>query len=259
MPFTPVHILAILPISAIKRLRLPFSALAIGSMIPDVPLFTHFGPSYQSTHSITGLVSACLPMGLAAVVIFRFVMFRPLMALMPQEPRHRIESQFENTATLTGSSLIMASIAIVAGAATHGFWDSFTHEDRWGTRLFPALNAIDLTIGDLRIRRYELLQYGCSALGLPLLAVIFYDRFRKLPQPVPMDRPEPFDGRTRVLIVAVFLLIAAAGGAYGWVRFDRPVSARLHDAVTKAGFASMAAMFAYCLAYRWKFRTIEIS
>ena len=39
MPFTPVHSLAVLPVAAARRLPLPFSALVIGSMIPDFPLF----------------------------------------------------------------------------------------------------------------------------------------------------------------------------------------------------------------------------
>ncbi|MBI1325125.1 DUF4184 family protein [bacterium] len=258
MPFTPTHVLAILPFATIKRLRLPFAALAIGSMIPDLPLFTRFGPSYQSTHSIPGLFTACLPLGLAAFFIFRSLMAIPLLALLPPVARQRMEPHFENPAPLTGDSLVLASIAIVVGSATHGFWDSFTHEDRWGTRHVASLNAIDLTVGGRHVKRYELLQYGCSALGLPLLAVIFYDRYRKLPEPVRENRPEPFEGRTRVLILAMFVLIAAACGGYGWVRFDRPVAARLHDAVTKAGFGLMAAILAYCLAYRWKFRKIEI-
>jgi len=39
MPFTPTHVAAIVPISWLTRNRLPFSALAIGSMIPDLQLF----------------------------------------------------------------------------------------------------------------------------------------------------------------------------------------------------------------------------
>lgn len=254
MPFTPVHILAILPIAAIKRLRLPFGALAIGSMIPDVPLFTHFGPSYQSTHSIPGLVTACLPMGLSALVIFRFVMVRPLLDLLPPVPRHRIESHFGEPVPIDRKSLALASIAIVAGSATHGFWDSFTHEDRWGTRHIPALNAIELTLGDFRIRRYELLQYGCSALGLPILAGISIDRFRRIPHAASPIRPAAIDDRTRILIISAIASTSAIACFYGLVRFDRPVAARLHDSVTKAGLAMMTGVLAYCLAYHWKFR-----
>ena len=50
MPFTPTHVLAILPIAALKRPALPFSALVIGSMIPDLPLFVPLSPDYGTTH-----------------------------------------------------------------------------------------------------------------------------------------------------------------------------------------------------------------
>ncbi len=254
MPFTPVHVLAILPIAAFERARLPFAALAIGSMIPDLPLFVHFGPSYQSTHSIPGLVTVCLPLGLAAMAIIRFVLARPLLALLQPGHRHRLETFVDPPEPLTGKSLALASIAIVVGAATHGFWDSFTHEDRWGTRRFHSLNVVDLTIGGQQIKRYEILQYGCSALGLPLLAAIFFDRFRKIPEPSLEDRQETIDDRTRHVIMAALALIAAAAGVFGWVRFDRPLSARLHDAVTKSGFALIIASLVYSIAYGMKFR-----
>ena len=39
MPFTPTHVAAVVPIAWLSRQRLPFSALVIGSMIPDLHLF----------------------------------------------------------------------------------------------------------------------------------------------------------------------------------------------------------------------------
>lgn len=54
MPFTPTHVLAILPVAAVKRFPLPFSALVIGSMIPDLPLFLPWSPGYDQTHSVAG-------------------------------------------------------------------------------------------------------------------------------------------------------------------------------------------------------------
>ena len=81
MPLTPTHILAILPIAAVKHLSLPFSALVIGSMIPDFPLFVPLSPDYGTTHSVPGLLTACLPLGLGCFLVFQLLMKRPLFAL----------------------------------------------------------------------------------------------------------------------------------------------------------------------------------
>ena len=35
-----------------------------------------------------------------------------------------------------------AAVAVVIVAASHVFWDSFTHRGRWGTRLVPRLNDV---------------------------------------------------------------------------------------------------------------------
>lgn len=129
MPFTPAHILAIVPIVAIRRSPLPLSALVIGSMIPDLPLFVAFAPDYGDTHSVGGLFTACLPLGLAAILAFQLAMKRPLFLLLPAViQRHCGDA---SASCLRGPrTVIYAAIAVVIGAATHVFWDSFTHEGR---------------------------------------------------------------------------------------------------------------------------------
>ena len=37
MPFTPTHMIAVLPLARVRAI--PFSALALGSMVPDFPLY----------------------------------------------------------------------------------------------------------------------------------------------------------------------------------------------------------------------------
>src|SRR3954465_6574698 len=92
MPFTPTPALAIIPIAALGRGAPPFSALVIGSMIPDLPLFSPMSPAYDTTHSPPGLLSACLPLGLACFLLFQSLMKRPLLALLPEAIQRRIAS-----------------------------------------------------------------------------------------------------------------------------------------------------------------------
>jgi membrane-bound metal-dependent hydrolase YbcI (DUF457 family) len=146
MPFTLTHIAAILPVSAAAPRAFPFSALVVGSMIPDLPMFVTLPITYATTHSITGIFLACLPLGMACLLTFQWLMKRPLLALLPELVRSRCASlsisRFEPTFKFFSSS----ALAIAIGAATHVFWDSFTHQGRWGSSVFPRLNDNVLTI-----------------------------------------------------------------------------------------------------------------
>ena len=61
-------------------------------------------------------------------------------------------------------------MAIVIGAFTHVFWEGFTHATRFATQTLPFLTEIRIAQQPL----YKLLQWGCSALGMALLAFWLY-------------------------------------------------------------------------------------
>ena len=73
----------VVPFAAVRRWRLPLSALAIGSMVPDLPLFLPGASNYQATHSAPGLITADLPLGLACFLAFQLLFKGFLFALMP--------------------------------------------------------------------------------------------------------------------------------------------------------------------------------
>lgn len=81
MPFTPTHIVAVLPFWPLRRV-VPFSAFAMGAMIPDLPLFFPI-VNYAQAHSPLGLLSLCLPLGMAGFFLFELVMRKPIIAILP--------------------------------------------------------------------------------------------------------------------------------------------------------------------------------
>jgi hypothetical protein len=172
MPFTPTHVLAITPIAAVYRGRLPFSALAIGSMIPDLLLFVPLPPGYSTTHSLPGLFMACLPPGMLGFVAFQAVIKRPLISLRPAAVSDRCSEIAESSLAPSVGSAVRVALAVAIGAATHVVWDAFTHGGRWGTHLVPWLDSTVLTVGGYATPGYKVLQYGSTAVGLPLLAAL---------------------------------------------------------------------------------------
>jgi len=172
MPFTLTHTLAVLPIARMAWRRLPFSALIIGSMIPDLPMFFSQVFSYDEMHAPLGLFRACLPAGLVVFLVFQWVMKEPLFAVLPAWIQARCPNRIRDRIRWSPSSIVWSALAIVIGAATHQVWDAFTHHGRWGTRLFPVLEQTVFSLGSYPVAGYKVVQYGSSLIGLPLLGIL---------------------------------------------------------------------------------------
>jgi hypothetical protein len=171
MPFTPTHTLAIVPFAIWARRWFSTSALATGSMIPDLPLFLPVGVGYQTTHTFAGIIFACIPLGLIALFLFHRYVKRALLLLSPQWLRERLHTVEYAPRNWNASQLLSDIAALAIGACTHIVWDAFTHGERWGIKLFPVLNTLT-QIGGKELPLYKLLQHGSSVIGLPLLALI---------------------------------------------------------------------------------------
>ena len=189
MPFTPTHIAAAVPIAWLCRWQIPFSALAIGTMIPDVGVFFPGLLDYRATHSIVGLLTHCLPVGLAAYYLYHVVFKRPLADLLPASLRDRLHEHIDRKIDFSMRQVALVAGLVVIGAATHVFWDSFTHVGRWGVKLFPGLDGIAFYLQKWPVRWFSILQHASSVLFLPPLVIGFLRWVRKQDlQPARADR-----------------------------------------------------------------------
>jgi hypothetical protein len=181
MPFTPTHIAAILPVPWLSRSRLPLSALVIGSMIPDLPLFLPYPLSveYRLTHTIAGVFLACLPLGMCLFLWFQCFAKRPLTWLLPSWIRARIGPYEPPHLEASPRFMLGVAVAVVFGAATHVFWDSFTHRNRWGFQQFPQLGETVFRFGTHSIELYEVLQHGCTIVFIPIIVATLYIWLRR--------------------------------------------------------------------------------
>ena len=178
MPFTPTHILAVVPVA--HRWASPgvFSALCIGSMVPDWPLYFPVGPTYQLTHSLPGVFIACLPVGLVITWLFLAVARRPLFELASPGLRQRLAGYLNSSPERSARGILITAVAICVGAATHIIWDSFTHRNTWGVAMFPALKDVWITVFGVRFVGYMALQHGSSLIGLPLMLLLYFRWYR---------------------------------------------------------------------------------
>jgi hypothetical protein len=121
------HPAAVLPL---RRLGLPLTALVIGSLVPDLPLYLGWSEGYALFHSPLGVVTVDLLAGMLLMVLWFSLARDALVDLSPSAVRSRLAPR----ARLAARQWALAPLAVAIGAATHVFWDSFTHPGRWGAR-----------------------------------------------------------------------------------------------------------------------------
>ena len=99
MPFTPAHVAAVLPVLGRRRPRWAVpSALAIGSMVPDVLYFIPMNSHREFSHSLTGVLTLDLALGLLFVGLWRIVAAPVVRDLVPTTVRARIPAPHRPTA-----------------------------------------------------------------------------------------------------------------------------------------------------------------
>ncbi len=242
MPFTPTHALAVLPVSR----WLPLSALVVGSMIPDLPLYFDFGVSYDHMHSFTGLVTACVPLGVLAWVLFHLLVKRPVVELCPDGVRERLAAIVTRRPRLDGAGWAAVMASVWLGALTHVVWDAFTHAGRWGVQAVPFLGA-SLSIGGVAVPGYAVFQHGASLVGLPLLAWLIGRAIRRQ---VPVPVSAGMAGGLRVAVVAVLFGLPTLAGFEAVARAGiGPIELELVRLVTVAGAWFAMLVLAYGAAY----------
>ena len=121
MPLAPAHPAVVLPL---QRLGLPLSALVVGSVAPDVPVYLPVGVEYATTHSGRG-VAVDVVIGLAVLWLW-FALLRDAVVDLTPSLRTRAPAR----ARLDRRAWLLAPLALAIGSATHVLWDSATHD--WG-------------------------------------------------------------------------------------------------------------------------------
>ncbi len=162
MPFTPAHVAAVLPVLGRRRPRWAVpSALVIGSMVPDVLYFVPINSNREFSHSLTGVLTLDLALGLLFVGLWRIVAAPVVRDLVPAAARARIPVPRRPTV----HEWRWAGPGVVIGSLTHVFWDAFTHSDGWAVRHLPVLSD-PLVEG---LPAFKVAQYGSGVVGVVLV------------------------------------------------------------------------------------------
>ncbi len=211
MPFTVSHAAAVL---GIRSRYLSASALVIGAMIPDLPLFAPVGVGVDLTHTALASVTVNLALGFAVFVIWHGFFARPADWFAPSAIRRRLSWQQQpGLRRRLNSPLQVAGVlaSLLIGQATHFCLDLFTHSDTVVTAHVAVFN--DVVAG---APVYFWAQIVLSVLGLVLIAIWALRWFATSPV-YPLHR-EPsrlgkIAARATVLGAAVVALVLSASAS----------------------------------------------
>jgi len=222
MPFTISHAAVVLPFARLlARWRL-LSAVVIGAMVPDFGLFFPWRVHRFETHSVTALLTFCLPVGMVTYWVFQYVVKTPMLEVLPDGAYARWRP-FSSPADIQGlRQWILAAFGVLAGAVTHLIWDAFTHENARGIRLIPWLEDPVVDIGTHHVAGVQLMQDVSSLLGLVIVIGLVWYGLRRGRETSVLSRPlRPAERRAWVgIYVAAAVGLSAAW--WLWARLGPP-------------------------------------
>jgi len=165
MPFTPSHAAILLPIKWIKKIPVSWTALVIGSMIPDGEYFFWLKSGSFYSHTLTGMFWFDLPLTIIMAFIWHSYLRNSIVEKLPVlKDKFKIYTDFNFNLYLRQNFLIFIYSALV-GILSHLLWDSFCHGNGYMVQRIPAL-LIQTKIFGFKLRWCYVVWYISSLIGL---------------------------------------------------------------------------------------------
>ncbi|WP_334191078.1 DUF4184 family protein [Noviherbaspirillum sp.] len=245
MPFTLSHPAAIVPIKRYWK-GADLSALVIGSMAPDFVYFLRIGISGPVSHSLSGIVSFCVPASLAAYLIFHLLIKHPLWLLLPDFLRERLDIHSPGWLPASPGSWAVVIASAALGAATHVAWDSFTHANTHVVTHWSWLRSMIGPDGGPRIPLYKVLQHASTVFGLWILAAALRKWFNAAP--VHRHRANHLSPNVRTAVVLVLLISGSLGLMVGAMNVpDAALERMIFKGIVEGVQWFAVATFLYCV------------
>lgn len=272
MAFTIAHMAAALPFYR-RQKWFHFEALLIGTILPDLPYILNDDRAVaQQSHQWLGLLTYCLPWGLFAFVLWHWLFKAAAVALIqPWHSVQRVASDDLNQGKVNpqfyfrfrpfGYFWLTVVLGLTLGASTHLLWDGITHPDGFIAQKINWLQyPLEIVgLGEMPVAR--LLQYVSSIIGLIVLTIFAWHRFKSLTcKTSSSDTPYMvFSQWQSLLIIMLVTLCSLYYGLYAAVQWQSLIPSYYYfmakvlvGLMQGAGGAFMLYAVLYCLLSRFK-------
>ena len=224
MPETIAHSLVAVPFA---RKSFVFSAVVVGTLAPDFEYFFRLSADSSISHTLPGLVIFCLPVGLALLWLWHFLLKSALVELVPDAHYKRLLPLCKRFNFGPTSQFIKIVFSILIGAFTHLAWDSLTHYHGWTVQQFSFLSSSLIQTDYGSLKTYRVLQHGSSLLGL-FGILFFYIRWFRRTSPLEKIPERSLSVKTRILIISV-ILVSTTLLSLGYTWLLSPPLSSLHS------------------------------
>jgi hypothetical protein len=207
MAVTFAHPAAAIPL---RKLGLLMSPLIIGSISPDFEFYIRFSPDRVIAHTWPGVFLFCIPVSLALLWLYHSIIKHAMISLCPHGHQRRLLCECGQFRFFPVKRFFLILVSVFIGAATHLFWDSWTHADGYFVRMFPALSSPlhGFLWGDIRV--YFLLQCITSVIGLLIMALAYKKWYRQAPLAHSVYRVS----NARKALITVSMAVTAITGGF---------------------------------------------
>jgi hypothetical protein len=259
MPLTIAHPIAAIPLRhPLGRLGV-LSALVIGSITPDLPLFLPLPIGRNTSHSAFALLWFCLPAGVLGYLLYDYVLDRPLRALMPEGMQRRLARTGREARPPVWRPAVLVSLLV--GAATHSTWDSFTHGGPAGVgEWLPVIETRLFAVSGYTVYVFSVLQHLSTVVGLCVLTVWIWRWYRRAPEAATRTGGlEP--GARRALVAAMAIAVVVAAGVAAASRPPATTTIRALQPVVRrvvvSGLSTLVgAVTIYAVGWHWMRRRV---
>ena len=174
MPFTFSHPAIILPLTKYSGRKFSLTGLIIGSMTPDFEYFFRMKIQSNFSHTIEELLYFDLPVGVLFAFVFHNIIRNSLYNNLPIFFSKRLKTfKAFNWNKYFNQHYFVVIISTLLGAASHLFWDSFTHIHGYSVQAFSIMQDT-FDIAGNKIPVFKTLQHLSTLLGGLFLTVAFY-------------------------------------------------------------------------------------
>jgi len=170
MPFTPAHPAIILPL--IRSRYFSATGLIAGSMSPDFEYFFKMSVSSVHSHTVAGLLYFDLPVTILISLLFHLLVKKNLIYNLPSFIQKKFQALLEmDFIKYLKEHFWIFLISALLGAASHVFWDSFTHNNSFFVRTLPFYKGTHIPFEGVRYPLWYALQQISTWIGLTVVLI----------------------------------------------------------------------------------------
>jgi hypothetical protein len=242
MPFTLSHIAAVLPFRKYTPKKLSFTALVIGSMVPDFEYFVRMTLYGHYGHTFSGIFLFDIPMGMILYCLYQGIIQQPLIKHLPPF----LFVRYSNTlipdwSEYLRSRFLFILLSLIIGIITHFIWDGFTHDDEYQVARYVPFLLQNVPFRGHLLPVHFILQILSSIVGLMIIFFWIFLQPRQSVQPLPV-----------VQLVKFWLLVIVGTLLIGYIRYlaGIPTEKLFFQYIVISISAFLLSLLLVCIYYR---------